>query len=120
MCEVFYLLLSLVEGYVDIWTDIFFANQFREVVMLNNFLRSRNIKGRKERVVYSGNSSEYPTGSNAASYASYITEELGIPMCTLEHSDFIFDKALGTSAAMTRAVELYLNHIALALDFYKK
>ena len=91
----------------------------KELVALNNTLRSRNIKGRQERVVYSGSSSEYPTGSNAASYASYITEELGIPMCTLEHSDFIFDNALGTSIAMTRAVELYLNHILLALNFYK-
>ena len=91
-----------------------------EFVSLNNTLRSRNIKGRQERVVYSGNSSEYPTGSNASSYASYITEELGIPMCTIEHSDLIFDNSLGTSAAMTRAVELYLNHIYLALDFYGK
>ena len=91
-----------------------------ELVMLNNILRSRNIKEREERVVYSGSSSEYPTGSNASSYASYITEELGIPMCTLEHSDFIFDDALGTPVAMTRAVELYLNHILLALNFYKK
>ena len=46
-------------------------------------------------------------------------EELGIPMCTLEHSDFAFDSSLGTSVALTRAVELYLNHIMLALDFYK-
>lgn len=93
---------------------------YKEFVMLNNILRSRNIKGRQERVVYSGSSSEYPTGSNAASYASYITEELGIPMCTLEHSDFIFDNSLGTPAAMTRAVELYLNHIFLALEIYTK
>lgn len=91
----------------------------KEFVMLNNILRLRNIKGRQERVVYSGSSSEYPTGSNASAYASYITEELGIPMCTLEHSDLIFDNALGTSIAMTRAIELYLNHIVLALDFYK-
>lgn len=90
-----------------------------KVVLLNNILRSRNIKERQERVVYSGSSSKYPTGSNASSYASYITEELGIPMCTLEHSDFVFDNALGTSKAMTRAVELYLNHIFLALEFYK-
>ena len=83
-------------------------------------LRSRNIKGRPERIVYSGSSSEYPTGSNASSYASYITQELGIPMCTLEHSDFVFDCSLGTSLAITRAIELYLNHIMLALDFYKK
>lgn len=92
----------------------------KEVVALNNMLRSRNIKGRQERIVYCGSSSEYPTGSNASSYASYITEEMGIPMCTLEHSDLVFDSALGTSAALTRAVELYLNHIMLALDFYKK
>lgn len=92
----------------------------REFVQLNNLLRARNIKGRKERIVYSGNSSGYPTGSNSASYASYITEELGIPMCTLEHSDFVFDRSLGTSVAITRAVELYLNHIMLALNFYKK
>lgn len=92
----------------------------KELVLLNNMLRSRNIKGRQERIVYSGSSSGYPTGSNDSSYASYITEEIGIPMCTLEHSDFIFDTALGTSVAITRAVELYLNHIMLALDFYKK
>ena len=92
----------------------------KELVLLNNKLRSRNIKGRQERIVYSGSSSGYPTGSNDSSYASYITEEIGIPMCTLEHSDFIFDTALGTSVAITRAVELYLNHIMLALDFYKK
>ena len=90
-----------------------------EVVSLNNILRARNIKGRKERIVYSGKASKYPTGFNAGTYSSYITEKLGIPMCTLEHSDFIFDNALGTSVAMTRAVELYLNHIILALDFYK-
>ena len=92
----------------------------REVVVLNDLLRSRNVKGREARVVYSGSSTEYPTGSNAAAYASYITEEMGIPMCTLEHSDLVFDKALGTPIAMTRAVELYLNHIMLALNFYKK
>ena len=92
----------------------------KEFVALNDALRSRNIKGRQERIVYRGCSSEYPTGSNETSYASYIMEEIGIPMCTLEHSDFIFDSALGTSAAITRAVELYLNHIMLALDFYKK
>lgn len=92
----------------------------REVVRLNDFLRSRNIKERDARIVYCGNSTEYPTGSNAAAYASYITEEMGIPMCTLEHSDFVFDNALGTPIAMTRAVELYLNHIMLAWDFYKK
>ena len=92
----------------------------KEFVLLNDLLRTRNIKGRPERIVYSGNSSGYPTGSNAASYASYITEEIGIPMCTLEHSDFVFDDSLGTSAAITRAVELYLNHIMLALRFYKK
>lgn len=91
----------------------------KEFVDLNNTLRSRNITDRPARIVYSGCSSQYPTDSNAASYASYITEELGIPMCTLEHSDLIFDSSLGTSAAMTRAVELYLNHIFLALDFYK-
>ena len=90
----------------------------KEFVSLNDCLRSRNIKGRPEKVVYSGSSSDYPTGTNAASYASYITKELGIPMCTLEHSDFIFDTRLGTSAAMTRAIELYLNHIFLAMDFY--
>ncbi len=92
----------------------------KEFVLLNNMLRSRNIKGRPERIVYSGSSSEYPTGSNASSYASYITQEIGIPMCTLEHSDFVFDCSLGTSLAITRAIELYLNHIMLALDFYKK
>ena len=91
----------------------------KEFVELNNLLRSHNIKGREPRVVYSGSSSNYPTGSNAASFASYMTENLGIPTCTLEHSDLIFDKSLGTSAAMTRAVELYLNHILLALSFYK-
>ena len=90
----------------------------KEFVALNNFLRSRNITWRQEMIVYSGNSSNYPTGPNAASYASYITNEIGIPMCTLEHSDFVFDMCLGTSAAMTRAIELYLNHIFLALDFY--
>ena len=52
----------------------------KEFVSLNDFLRSRNIKGRPEKVVYSGSSSDYPTGTNAASYASYITKELGIPM----------------------------------------
>ena len=92
----------------------------KEVVLLNNYLRSRNIKGRRERIVYSGSSSEYPTGSISSGYASYITNEIGIPMCTLEHSDFIFDDSLGTSAAITRAVELYLNHIMLGLRFYKK
>ena len=92
----------------------------KELVLLNDFLRSRNIKERQENIVYSGSSSEYPTGSNAASYASYITEELGVPMCTLEHSDLIFDNSLGTSVTMTRAVELYLNHILIALDYYKK
>ena len=92
----------------------------KEVVLLNDLLRMRNVKGREARVVYSGSSGGYPTGSNAASYASYITEEIGIPMCTLEHSDFAFDDSLGTSAAITRAVELYLNHIMLGLRFYKK
>ena len=92
----------------------------REVVRLNALLRSRNIKERDANVVYCGCSTKYPTGSTAAGYASYVTEEIGIPMCTLEHSDFIFDSALGTSIAMTRAVELYLNHIMLGLDFYKK
>lgn len=92
----------------------------KEVVWLNDLLRSRNVKGRPERIVYRGSSSEYPTGSNAAAYASYITEKMGIPMCTLEHSDFAFDSALGTSIAITRAVELYLNHIILALNFYEK
>ena len=47
-------------------------------------------------------------------------EEMGIPVCTLEHSDLVFDTALGTPSAMTRAVELYLNHIMLALDFYTR
>lgn len=91
----------------------------KELVRLNDLLRSRNIKEREAKIVYSGNSTNYPTGSNAASYASYITEEIGIPMCTLEHSDLVFDTALGTPIAMTRAVELYLNHIMLALEYYK-
>ena len=91
----------------------------KEVAELNDLLRSRNIKEREAKIVYSGNSTNYPTGSNAAAYASYITEEMGIPMCTLEHSDLVFDSALGTPIAMTRAVELYLNHIMLALKYYK-
>ena len=92
----------------------------KEVVWLNDLLRSRNVKGRPAKLVYCGSASEYPTGSNAATYAAYITEKMGIPTCTLEHSDFAFDSALGTSIAITRAVELYLNHIMLALNFYKK
>ena len=92
----------------------------KEFVLLNDMLRSRNVKGRAERIVYCGSSSEYPTGSNSSSYASYVTEKIGVPMCTLEHSDFVFDSSLGTSIAITRAIELYLNHIMLGLDFYNK
>ena len=51
---------------------------------------------------------------------SIVTEKIGVPMCTLEHSDFVFDSSLGTSIAITRAIELYLNHIMLGLDFYNK
>ena len=84
----------------------------------NAFLRKRNITWRKENLVYCGTSSNYPTGSNRSSFASYITEQMNVPVCTLEHSDFIFDSRLGTQRAMTRAVELYLNHIIQTLYFY--
>lgn len=90
-----------------------------ELVALNALLRRRNITWREPNLVYAGSSSEYPTGSNASSFASYMTDVLGVPTCTLEHSDLIFDTALGTAAAMTRAVELYLNQLLLALNFYK-
>lgn len=88
------------------------------IVETDDFLRRKNITWRGENLVYCGSSSTYPTGSNASSFASYITEELHVPVCTLEHSDFIFDDQLGTKTAMTRAVELYLNHIIQTLHYY--
>ncbi len=89
------------------------------VVALNDHLRRKNITWRTPTLVYCGNTTDYPTGSNASSYAAYFTAELGVPTCTLEHSDLIFDWTLGTSAALTRAVELYANHILQALSFFR-
>ncbi len=39
--------------------------------------------------------------------------EYGVPAVTLEHNDYIYDNSLGTSRAMTLAVELYGSHVLM-------
>lgn len=54
---------------------------------------------------------DYPTGSLTTTYNAGITKKFGIYAVTLEHNDYIYDDKLGTSRAMTLAVELIGNHL---------
>ncbi len=92
------------------------------VVETNEFLRNKNITDRQPWVKYVGPDSSYPNihilGTLDNCFSSYIFNTYNIPMCTLEHSDFSFDNKLGSSIAVTRAVEMYVNHIIQAKAFY--
>lgn len=67
-------------------------------------------------MAYNGPEANYPTGSIKGSFVGGFFTEFGINAVTVEHSDYIFDKSLGTSAALTRAVELYANHVMLEAE----
>lgn len=60
---------------------------------------------------FAGEEQNYPTGPLSGSYTGGLFERYGIPTATIEHSDYVFDDKIGTAVAMTRAVEMYMNHI---------
>ena len=68
-------------------------------------------------IAYMGDEAHYPTAPITSGFLSGFFKEYGIPGSVIEHSDYIFDKVLGTETAMTRAVELYGNQV-LALTGY--
>lgn len=61
--------------------------------------------------LFMGEEKDYPTGSLTTTYNAGITKKFGIYAVTLEHNDYIYDDKLGTSRAMTLAVELIGNHL---------
>lgn len=93
------------------------------VVETNDYLRIKNFKGREPYVKYVGPASTYPMndelGSMDLAYDCTIFREYGIPVCTLEHSDFRFDERLGSSITMTRAVEMFVNQIIQSAKFFR-
>ena len=66
-------------------------------------------------IAYMGDESHYPTTPINSSFMGGFHKLYNISGSTIEHSDYIFDSVLGTSVCMTRAVELYANHIMLAV-----
>lgn len=66
-------------------------------------------------VAYMGDEGRYPTSPITSSFTAGFFKEYHVPGSTLEHSDFIFDNALGTKVCMTRAIELYANHVFAAV-----
>lgn len=65
----------------------------------------------KSPMGFVGQEKDYPTGGISGSFTGGLWEFYGIPGSTIEHSDYIFSDSLGTSQALTRAIELYANHI---------
>lgn len=66
---------------------------------------------------FMGPEKDYPTGCMKGTFTGGLWEIYAIPGATLEHSDYIFSDSLGTSEAMTRAVELYGNHLLCQLGY---
>ncbi|MBO5453268.1 MAG: hypothetical protein J6A69_04815 [Clostridia bacterium] len=61
--------------------------------------------------LFMGEEKYYPTGALTSTYNAGITKKFGIFALTIEHNDYIYDKKLGTSLAMTLSVELIGNHL---------
>ena len=60
---------------------------------------------------YMGDETHYPRGGIHNSFIGGFFKNFGVPAMTIEHNDYIYDPRLGTSKAMTLAVELYGNHL---------
>ena len=60
---------------------------------------------------YMGVETHYPRGGIHNSFIGGFFRNFGVPAMTIEHNDYIYDPRLGTSKAMTLAVELYGNHL---------
>lgn len=79
-------------------------------VQVNAMLFARNCD-ESIPIAYMGDESRYPTGPIQSGFMAGFFRAYHIPGGTVEHSDYIFDRELGTSVCMTRAVELYANHL---------
>lgn len=85
-----------------------------KLVQIDAMLYQKNC-GSDVPIAYMGDESHYPTMPITSSFLAGFYKQYGVPGSTIEHSDYIFDSALGTSVCITRAVELYANHVFAAV-----
>ena len=86
-----------------------------KLVQVSSMLYQKNCAGLVP-VAFMGNDGNYPTSPITSSFSTGFHRQYQIPSSTLEHSDYVFDDVLGTSVCMTRAVELYTNHLLAFLE----
>ncbi len=96
-------------AYLLIWPDGMKDNLTVSHENINNMLYEKNKPEFKK--AFMGPESKYPTDAIKGSFTGGFFNEFNINSYTVEHSDYVFDKKLGTSKAMTKAVELYGNHV---------
>lgn len=95
-----------------------------------DYLDRKNPKRREIKVAFRGDDLNYPSGSSwdvnttpdykrqdlSSSCSSVLWREFGIPTAVPEHGDRKFSPVRGDAVDMTRAIELYANHILGQLD----
>lgn len=101
-------------AYLFVWPDGVDRAITEEHMALNEALYTKNKPSFPP--AYMGPESSYPAGAIQGSFTDGLFNEFHIPALTVEHSDYVFDKTLGTSRAITRAVELYMNHILMEAE----
>ena len=87
-----------------------------KLVQINSMLYLENCDFQTP-IAYMGDDSRYPTAPITSGFAAGFHHLYQIPGSTLEHSDYVFDSILGSSVCMTRAVELYGNHLLAFLEY---
>ena len=62
-------------------------------------------------IKFMGEEKDYPVANFVDTFTQGFKDTFGVDTLLIEHNDYIYDKALGTSTAITRSVELLGNHL---------